>query len=174
MTPQHLTKGIYYVDILMTGGTKNQKYKDVWQGVTFNPGIDQQNFEQQLQILGNYYTNFPTETNEYAVSLYGLSNNEILKKGELIRIYADTRVAYSTKAPTEYYGLEYRLIQNEVTEIVPWTAFNTIVLNNCNKEYIDLDTSWLLDNQNYKIELRINELGTKKIIDELIYFRVES
>ncbi len=174
LTPQHLTKGIYYVDILFTGGTKNQRYKDVWENITFNPGIDQQNFEQQFQMLGNFYNNYPTETNDYAVSLYGLSNNEILKKGETIRIYADTRIAYSTKVPTEYYGLEYRLIQNEITEIIPWTSFNTIVLNNCNKEYIDLDTSWLLDNQNYKIELRINELGTKKIIDELVYFRVES
>lgn len=172
LTPTQLTKGIYYVDVFMSAATKNQRYKDVWNDITFQPGIDQQNFEQQFQILGNYYTNFPRETNEYVVSLYGLSNNEILKRGEVIRIYADTRVEYSTKSPNEYYGLEYRLVQNEITEVIPWSKFNYIVIDNCSKEFIDLDTSWLLPNQNYTIELRVNELGTKRILDEDIYFRI--
>lgn len=172
LTPTQLTKGVYYVDVFMSAATKNQRYKDVWNGITFQPGVDQQNFEQQFQILGNYYTNFPRETNEYVVSLYGLSNNEILKRGEVIRIYADTRVEYSTKSPNEYYGLEYRLVQNEITEVIPWSKFNYIVIDNCSKEFIDLDTSWLLPNQNYTIELRVNELGTKRILDEDIYFRI--
>lgn len=172
LTPVQLTKGVYYVDVFMSAATKNQRYKDVWNNITFQPGIDQQNFEQQFQILGNYYNNFPRETNEYVVSLYGLSNNEILKRGEVIRVYADTRVEYSTKSPNEYYGLEYRLVQNEITEVIPWSKFNYIVLDNCSKEFLDLDTSWLLPNQNYTIELRVNELGTKRILDEDIYFRI--
>lgn len=172
LTPTQLTKGVYYVDIFMSAATKNQRYKDVWNNITFQPGVDQQNFEQQFQILGNYYNNFPRETNEYVVSLYGLSNNEILKRGEVIRVYADTRVEYSTKSPNEYYGLEYRLVQNEITEVIPWSKFNYIVLDNCSKEFFDLDTDWLLPNQNYTIELRVNELGTKRILDEDIYFRI--
>ena len=172
LTPNQLTKGVYYVDVLMTGATKNQIYKDVWNDITFSPGIDKQSFEQKFHILGNYYTNFPKEINQYVVELYGISNNQILKKGELIRIYAETRVEYSTKTPNEYYGLEYRLIHNEITEVIPWSAFNSIVIDGCTKEFIDLDTSWLLSNQNYKIELRVNELGTKRVLDETVYFRI--
>ena len=156
----------------MTGATKNQIYKDVWSDITFEPGVDKQTFEQKFQILGNYYNNYPKEINQYVVDLYGISNNEILKKGELIRVYAETRVEYSTKSPNEYYGLEYRMIQNEITETIPWSSFNTIVIDGCAKEFMDLDTSWLLSNQNYTIELRVNELGTKRVLDEKIYFRI--
>jgi hypothetical protein len=172
LTPKQLTKGVYYVDILMTGATKNQIYKDVWNNITFEAGVDQQNFEQKFQILGNYYNNYPKEINQYVVDLYGISNNEILKKGELIRVYAETRVEYSTKSPNEYYGLEYRIIQNEITETIPWSSFNTIVIDSCTKEFMDLDTSWLLSNQNYTIELRVNELGTKRVLSEKVYFRI--
>lgn len=174
LTPTLLTEGSYYVDVFMSAATKAQRYKDVWNDVTFSPGVDKQNFEQTFQILGNYYTNFPKSINDYVVDLYGISNNEILKKGETIRIYADTRINYSTKSPNEYYGLEFRLIQNEITETIPWSKFNTIVIDGCNKSFIDLDTSWLLSNQNYKIELRINELGTKKVLKENIYFSIEA
>jgi hypothetical protein len=173
LTPTLLTKGFYYVDILMSSATKSQRYKDVWNDVTFNPGVDKQNFEQTFQILGSYYNNYPKETNDYVVDLYGISNNSIIKKGEIIRVYADTRINYSTKSPNEYYGLEYRLVENQITEIIPWSKFNTIVIDNCSKSFIDIDTSWLLSNQNYKIELRVNELGTKKILKEDLYFSIE-
>jgi hypothetical protein len=172
LIPKQLTKGVYYVDILMTGGTKSQIYKDVWNDITFNPGVDVQSFEQKFQMLGSYYNNYPKEINEYVVDLYGISNNEILKKGELVRLYAETRVEYSTKSPNEYYGLEYRIIQNEITETIPWSSFNTIVIDGCTKEFFDLDTSWLLSNQNYTIELRVNELGTKRVLSEKVYFRI--
>jgi len=172
LIPKQLTKGVYYVDILMSGATKSQIYKDVWNDITFDPGVDVQSFEQKFQILGNYYNNYPKEINDYVVDLYGISNNEILKKGELIRLYAETRVEYSTKSPNEYYGLEYRIVQNEITETIPWSSFNTIVIDGCTKEFFDLDTSWLLANQNYTIELRVNELGTKRVLSEKVYFRI--
>ena len=172
LVPKQLTKGVYYVDILMTGATKSQIYKDVWSDITFDPGVDVQTYEQKFQILGNYYNNYPKEINEYVVDLYGISNNEILKKGEVIRVYAETRVEYSTKSPTEYYGLEYRMVQNEITETIPWSSFSTLVIGGCTKEFMDLDTSWLLPNQNYTIELRVNELGTKRVLSEKIYFRI--
>tara|TARA_R110001606_G_scaffold202286_3_gene350324 strand:- start:192 stop:944 length:753 start_codon:yes stop_codon:yes gene_type:complete len=172
LVPKQLTKGVYYVDVLMTGATKNQVYKDVWNDITFDPGVDVQTYEQKFQILGNYYNNYPKEINEYVVDLYGISNNEILKKGEVIRVYAETRVEYSTKSTTEYYGLEYRMIQNEITETIPWSSFSTLVIGGCTKEFMDLDTSWLLPNQNYTIELRVNELGTKRVLSEKIYFRI--
>jgi hypothetical protein len=173
LTPQHLTKGMYYVDVLMTGTTKNQRFKDVWKDVTFNPGVDKQTFEQTFQIKGSYYTNKINENTEYVVELYGISNNQKIKKGEVLRIFGETRIEYSNRKPNNYYGLEYRIVLNNITEILPWTPFNSIVIDNCVREYIDVDTSWLLDSQNYKIELRVNELGTKRILDENIYFTIE-
>jgi hypothetical protein len=174
LTPQHLQKGFYYVDVLLTGTTKGQRLKDVWEGVTFNQNFDKQDYENSLQCIGNYYNNNPKEINDYVVDLYGIDNNSILKKGEIIRLYAQTRTAYSTVDVNSYYGLEYRLIQNEITEVIPWSKFNTIVIENSVKHFIDVNTSWLLDNQNYKIEIRINELGTKRLIPEFVNFKIQN
>ena len=172
LTPQHLYKGFYYVDVLLNGLAKGQVLKDVWQGVTIQPGIDKEDYENTFQCIGNYYTNNPMEINDYVVDLYGIDNNSTIQKGDIKRLYAQTRTAYSTADVNSYYGLEYRLVQNEITETIPWSKFNTIVIKNSIKHFIDIDTSWLLDNQNYKIELRINELGTRRIIPETVIFRV--
>lgn len=173
LTPQHMQKGFYYVDVLLTGTTKGQRLKDVWEGITFDPGLDQQNFENTFQCIGNFYDNKPSEINDYTVDLYGIDNNSILKIGEVIRLYAQTRTSFSNVDVNSYYGLEYRLVQNEITEIIPWSQFNTIIINNSIKHFIDVDTSWLLENQNYKIELLINELGTKRMLPEKVIFRIE-
>jgi hypothetical protein len=174
LTPQHLQKGFYYVDVLLTGTTKGQRLKDTWEGITFNPGFDKQNYENTFQCIGNYYNNNPKEINDYVVDLYGIDNNSIINKGEVLRLYAQTRTAYSTVDVNSYYGLEYRLIQNEVTEVIPWSKFNTIVINNSIKHFVDIDSTWLLDNQNYKIEIRIDELGTKRLIPEFVNFKVQN
>ena len=42
----------------------------------------------------------------------------------------------------------------------------------CAKSFLDLDTSWLLTNQNYQITFRINELGTRRIIAEKLSFKI--
>lgn len=172
LTPQQLSKGVYYIDIWMSGATPGQRYKDVWQGVTFQPGYDKTDFTQFFDINQNYYTNNSRSINDYVVTTYGLNNNDILQTDELIRIYADTRVNYTLKNPKTNYGLEYRLSMNNIIELIPWTPCNSAIIDNCAKCFLDLDTSWLLSNQNYQITFRINELGTKRIIAEKLSFKI--
>lgn len=172
LVPQQLQRGVYYVDILMSAATPGQRYKDVWQGITFNPGIDRTDFTQFFDINQNYYTSGARGVNDYVVTTYGLNNNEVLQTDELIRIYAETRVNYSLKSPKTDFGLEYRMAMNNTTELVPWTPCNSAVIDNCYKCFFDLDTSWLLTNQNYQITFRINEFGTKRIIAERLNFKI--
>lgn len=172
LVPQQLCKGTYYVDIWMSAATPGQRYKDVWQGVTFEPGYDKTDFTQFFDINQNYYTNNSRSINDYVVTTYGLNNGDILQTDELIRIYADTRVNYTLKNPKTDYGLEYRLSMNNVIELIPWTPCNSAIIDNCMKCFFDLDTSWLLTNQNYQISFRINELGTRRIIAEKLIFSV--
>lgn len=172
LVPQQLSKGVYYIDVWMSGATPGQRYKDVWQGVTFNPGYDQTDFTQFFDINQNYYTNNSRSINDYVVTTYGLNNNDTLQTDELIRIYADTRVNYTLKNPKTNYGLEYRLSMNNVVELISWTPCNSAVIDGCAKSFLDLDTSWLLTNQNYQITFRINELGTRRIIAEKLSFKI--
>ena len=172
LIPTHFSKGVYYVDILMSGATKGQRYKDVWSGITFVPGVDQTNFTNAFEIRDNYYTNNNKRINDYAIDFYGIPNNSSLSTGETYRIYADVRMAFSTKKPFVDFGLEYRLSMNIEDELVPWTPMNTAFIDDCISCFFDLDTSWLLNSQIYKIEFRISETGTKRLIPDTLTFRV--
>lgn len=171
LTPTHLEKGVYYVDVWMSAATKGQQYRDVWYDVTFSPGYDKQTYSQNFIIQDNYYfTNTPS-VNNYSLTTYGLDNNSILGVDNVIRVFGDLRVNFSTNVPKNSYDLQYRLIMNNQDEIVPWTSFNQAIMNKCVSNYLVLDTNWLLTNQNYEIQTRINELGTSRVLPETIKFR---
>jgi hypothetical protein len=171
ITPTHHSKGVYFVDILMTGATKSQKYKDVWENVTFQPGIDQTTFTQTFEIRDNYYNNNNHKVNDYAIDIYGISNNSTMTSGEIHRVYADVRMAFSQQKPHTDFGLEYKITMG-LDETIPWTSMNNAIIDDCLSCFFDLDTSWLLNAQIYKIEFRIVEFGTKRVIPDIITFRV--
>lgn len=171
LTSTHHSKGVYYVDILMSGATKSQRYKDVWEGITFNPGIDQTTFTNTFEIRDNYYNNNNRKVSDYAIDVYGIPNNAPLTSGEVYRIYADARVAYSTKKPVTDFGLEYKITM-ATEEVIPWTPMNISIIDDCLSCYFDLDTSWLLNAQIYKIEFQISEFGTKRLITDALTFRI--
>lgn len=167
-----LCKGTYYVDVWMSGTTKGQKFKDVWNGISFNPPYDQQNITQFFEIKDNYYYSNQRDVNDYVITTYGLDNNAILSNEELLRIYIDARVNYSNNRPNVNFGLEYKLMMNGNVELIPWTDANSAIINGELKCFFDLDTSWLLTNQNYQIYFRIHDLGTHKVLQEKIIFKV--
>lgn len=171
LTPSQVEKGVYYIDVWMSGASKGQQYKDVWYDVTFNPGYDKQNYSQVFTVQDNYYFTHAPSVNNYAITTYGLDNNSILHIKDVIRVYADVRVNFSTNLPKTNYDLQYRLVMNNQDELVPWTSFNKIVLNKCDSNYFVLDTSWLLSNQTYEVQIRISELGTIRTLPESIKFR---
>lgn len=172
ITPTLHSVGTYYVDVLMSGATKGQKYKDVWSNVSFVPGVDQTTFTQTFEIRDNYYTNNARTENAYTITTFGLDNDSTLKPGEVARVYAETRVNYSTNDPFVDYGLEYRLDMSVNNEVIPWTPTNSAILDGCLKSFFDLDTSWLLNSQIYTVSFRIVGLGAKRVIPETISFKV--
>ena len=172
LVPTHHSLGVYYVDVWMSGTTKGQKFKDVWNGISFNPPYDQQDITQNFEIKDNYYTNNATDVNDYVITTYGIDNNSILQPEELIRVYIDTRINYSLKRPFVEFGIEYKLTMNNNILLIDWTQTNSAVINGCFKSFFDVDTSWLQTNQTYQINFRIAELGTKRILTEKIHFKV--
>jgi len=173
LTPVQQENGVYYVDVLMNNATRGQQYKDVWNDVTFVPGIDQQSITQIFTIRDNYYTNNVPQVNEYSISVYGIGNNSILSIGETHKVYVDLRVNYSSRnQPKTAYDLKYRVVMNNQDEVIPWTTVNQAVINKCATNYFVLETGWLLHNQTYTIEYRIDEMGTKRVMPDSTVFRV--
>lgn len=173
LTPTQLEKGVYYVDVLMSSATRGQQYKDVWRDITFVPGIDQQDITQIFTIRDNYFLNNVPDVNEYSLSIYGIGNNSILSIGETHRVFVDLRVNYSSRnQPKTAYDLKYRIVMNNQDEVVPWTSVNQAVINKCKSDYFVIETGWLLHNQSYRIEYRVDEFGTKRVLPETTTFRV--
>jgi hypothetical protein len=172
LTPTQLERGVYYVDVWMSGATKGQQYKDVWNDVTFNPGYDQQSFTQFFTVQDNYYFTNAPQVNNYSITTYGIDNDSIISTTEVMRVYVDLRVNFSTNFPKTAYDLQYRLVMNNQEEVIPWTSVNQAIMNKSSSNYFTIDTSWLLHNQTYQIQYRVNELGTLRIQPETVTFRV--
>jgi len=171
LVPTQLSKGVYYVNIWMSGGTPGEIYTDTWKNVSFS-AYDNQEIEQKYQIQKNYYTSKTPSINDYTMDIYGIDNNDIIRQDENIRVFCDLRVNYSTNAPETSYDIEYQILMNNQLEICPWTCVNQIVLSDCNSSYFDLDTSWLLQNQTYQIFFRIKEMGTSRVLPDKLHFKV--
>ena len=172
LTPIHHSKGVYYVDIWMSGTTKGQKYKDVWQGVSFSPPYDQQDITQWFEIKDNYYTSNARRVNEYVVTTYGIDNNATIQTDEQFRIYIDAKMNYSREKPFATFTIQYKLTMNNNIELIEWTDANNAIINGVLTSFLDIDTTWLLTNQTYELTFRINDLGTIKVLPEIIYFSV--
>jgi hypothetical protein len=171
LTPTHLSKGVYFVNVWMSGATAGEIYKDYWNNVSFSI-YDNQNIEQTFQVQKNFYTNSIPSINEYVLDYYGLDNNCTIRQDENIRVFCDLRENYSTEAPSHSYDLEYQMIMNQHTQIIPWTSMNQQIYNNCKTNYFDIDSSWLLHNQNYEIFFRIKEMGTSRVMPSSLKFNV--
>lgn len=173
LTATHLENGVYYIDVWMSAATRGEQYKDVWKGVTFVPGFDQQDITQIFTIKDNYYLNNVPQINQYSIAVYGIENNSILSIGETHKIFADLRVNYSSRnEPSTAYDLKYRMVMNNQDEVISWTSVNQAVINKCKNNYFVLETGWLLHNQTYKIEFRIDEFGSKRVLPNNLTFKV--
>lgn len=174
LTPTQLEKGVYYVDVFMSGATYGERYSDNWEGVTFTPGYDQQTITQYFSIQDNFYTGtmFKPAINDYVLDLYGLPEGGNVYIGQEIRVYASLRAAYSTQPPKNNYKVRYRLYLNNEKEIIPWTELNQAVVNKEKHDYLTLDTSWLLHNQTYQLQFQIEEWGTTRMYPKNYTFKV--
>ena len=171
LTPSQLSTGVYYVNVWMSGATAGEKYIDVWNNVSFSD-YDTQNIEQAFQIQKNYFTSTKPSINDYVIEVYGVEQGTIVNQDDKLRVYCDLRVNYSVNKPTTAYSLQYRLIMNDQIEVIPWTEVNQAVIEDCKTNYFDLDASWLLHNQTYRINFKINEMGTSRVMPERLDLKI--
>ncbi|MDG1949407.1 MAG: hypothetical protein P8J32_01130 [bacterium] len=174
LVPTQLEKGVYYVDVFMSGTTRGEQYRDVWQGVSFNTTYDTQDITQYFSIQDNFYTGtqFQPAINDYVLDMYGLPEGGIVHIGQQIRVYCNLRAAYSTQPPKNNYNLKYRLYMNNQKETIGWTEVNQAVINKKKLNFFTLDTSWLLHNQTYQIQFQIEEWGTTRMYPKTLDFKI--
>ena len=172
-TPTQMQTGVYYIDVYLPNSIPGEMYSDIWTNVTFKPGFDVQNFTQYFSVKPNYYQNNSRGVNQYSLKTYGIENNTIINYSGITRVYVEATKNFTNNNVYVPYGLQYQLIMNGKDVLIPWTDLSYTSINNYLTYFFDLDTSWLVTNQTYQINFMVNELGTKRVVEENIYFRTQ-
>ncbi len=87
--------------------------------------------------------------------------------------FRSTGHARLREAPVKPYNiLLYRIVMNHQEEVIPWSRVNQAVISGKRANYFLMDTSWLLHNQTYSIQFKVEELGTSRILPFDTTFKV--
>lgn len=165
---KYLGFGVYAVELEVssTDYPDNIIFYDEWE---YQIGDKIFKYKDRFHILStsDYFLNNIGLNNEnYNFFLFGVSQGEKIKRGEIRKIKITVKELYASADNLQPKEIEYRLYtiienKNEV-EMIPFTHVNRIKNN---YEFI-LDTSWLLP-QDYTIEIRlknsINNISREKL-----------
>ena len=155
------TKGIYYVDINLSSEdyeTDTMLY-DTWSNLKYN-GKFLKDVELSFvtKASENYFSfGLPTldKDTEFVPSVYGISDHEQIKQGDVRKVNIECRIPYTTNQLRSVEGIEYRLyvLEGEKQyDIISWTK----VERGYNENYFLINTNELIPYR-YYVDLRVNK-----------------
>lgn len=155
------TKGVYYIDINLS----SEEYEsdtmlyDLWSNIIYK-GKTIKDVELQFvtKASDNYFSfGLPSLNNEDDIkpSLYGISDNERIKRGDVRKVNIDCLIPYTTNQQKSVDGLEYRVyVESGVKQIdiIGWTKVEI----GYNENYFVIDTNDFIPFR-YNIDIRVNK-----------------
>lgn len=155
------TKGIYYVDINLSSEDyeTNTMLYDTWSNLKYN-GKFLKDVELSFvtKASENYFSfGLPTldKDTEFVPSVYGISDHEQIKRGDVRKVNIECRIPYTTNQLRSVEGIEYRLyvLEGEKQyDIISWTK----VERGYNENYFLINTNELIPYR-YYVDLRVNK-----------------
>jgi hypothetical protein len=169
-----LSNGVYGVELSVSGNTADVcgLWRDIWSNISIN-GYNLPDVEMEFEVKnGSDYYSLGYETfnpKQYYFSTRGVNRNENVLRGEVRKVFIDTRRKYVN----EFISLdkvEYRIYvsqgRGEIT-VIDWTEANRGVCDN----WFYLDTSWMLP-QTYYLETKVTSSGEQRIQPDVIKFNI--
>jgi hypothetical protein len=168
-----LSNGIYGLNLTVSGSTAVcGLWRDNWSNLSINgydlPDVD---LDFELKDSSEYYAlGYETfQPKQYYFSTRGINRDENVKRGDIRKVFIDTRRKYENKF-ISVDKVEYRLYigqgKGEIT-VIDWTEANRGVCDN----WFFIDSSWMLP-QTYYLEVRATSSGEQRIQSEIIKFNV--
>jgi hypothetical protein len=149
----HVTKGVYSIDINVptTANNVETMYEDVWSDVTVN-GITRPELRLSFVVKDSmgYYNigNNDMLPKQIALSVSGIKNNEMIKKGDIRKVLVSARIPYTVEQTQVVTNLKYRLYVLEGKGELTVVDFQPIEMAN-NYYYFLLDSDSLISNTYY-------------------------
>jgi hypothetical protein len=177
----HVTKGVYSVELFINANDYPDlvNFTDTWVGLVYD-SQNISNVENEFTLLHqeNYFNlknqnQQRYEDTDFYFGFHGLKHGENIKKGDIRKIYIESKELYgdSVSENKPINSVQYRLYVrqgNNQIEVIPFTDVNRTF----DKNYFDLDTTWLIPNT-YFLELKIKKNNFVKTF-EAIKFKVGS
>lgn len=166
---EHITKGVYQVSL--TIGQQDckapQLLSDHWKGL-FIDGYSISTVEQEFTLRpSSEYFKIGTDElspKDYSFSFYGLEKEEKIVRGDIRKVYVEVKVPFMFESTVQIDNLKYRLYVKEgktSIDVIPFTDISRTFNNN----FFLLDTSMLIPNKEYHLDLQLKtnrEINTTK------------
>lgn len=169
------TKGVYYIDITLPyshfkGGTM---LYDTWDGIVYQ-GNNLKPVELDFTLKDNdsYFSigNSIQDEPLFVPSIFGIQDNEVIKRGDIRKLGVVTRVKYNTQETQLIDGVSVRIYvkdgEREI-DVIPWDRINKTLTEN----YMLVDTNMLIP-QMYYVDIKI-DYGMQSIIHhDMLHFKI--
>ena len=171
------TKGIYYIDILLTSNEiePNTILYDEWSNLYYN-GAQLDDVEMEFVVLpsNNYFNigNIVQKPQKLLPILYGINDNEELTVNEKRIVTVEYMIPYVSNQKKIIDNSEYRVYTkdgNREIEVIPFTPIEKMYLYN----YFIIDTSDFIPNI-YYVDIKINYMGQIIKYEEKLKFRISN
>jgi hypothetical protein len=153
------SKGVYYIDINLSQNDfkANTMLFDVWSNIIYN-GTKFDDVELDFTLKGSdkwfsFGSTIP-HTPSFIPNVYGIKNDEHIKRGDIRKLNIDARVPYTNNQSELVDEVKFRLYVKDGTreiDVIPFMKVNKTFLEN----YVMIDTSILIPNQ-YYIDIKFN------------------
>jgi hypothetical protein len=157
---EHISKGVYKVSFKIDNNTCSvpKILEDVWKNISID-GYSISDIRQEftLRSTSEYFNIGTDELNpkEYNYSFTGLKKDERIVSGDIRKVYVDVRVPFMYEGRVQIDGLKYRVYVKEGNtsiDVIPLTDINRAY----NSNYFLLDTSMLIPNKEYHLDLQLH------------------
>lgn len=173
ITPNHFSKGVYYIDLKITGREPDTMLYDTWDNIIYKgTTMDPVELDFTLKNTNMFFNigNRLEENSRFTPNVSGINDAENILRGDIRKLKINARVEYTTQDYELISGIEARLyVMDGMREldVFPWEPVNKTFLEN----YMMIDTSVLIP-QTYYVDIKI-KYGMEEIIHhDVLHFNI--
>lgn len=167
------SKGIYYAEVKLS--SKDYEYPtvvyDEWSNLVYQGDVlDDVELNFTTNSNKSFFqigTNLPQQ-NDFVVSLYGINDNEHIKKGDKRKVNVQIKKNYQKNSYINISGLEARIFIKDGTkevEVMPYLPLEMTF----NENYFIVDTNNFISNH-YYVDVKVSYGMEDKVQHEVLHF----
>jgi len=165
----HITKGVYQATFMI--GSQSCKapkiLSDHWKGLVIGGYEIPVNTQEFTLRPSSEFFNIGTDElvpNEYGFSFMGIQRDEKISRGDIRKVYVEVKVPFMYEPSVQIDNLKYMVYVKEGSTsvgVIEWTDIS----RSFNSNFFLLDTSMLIPNKEYYLDLQLKtnrEINTVK------------